>query len=155
VLADGRTAELAIKKPSTIFGRADDADVKVPLPGVSRHHCKLTVTPEGDIAVQDMGSSNGTFVNQDRIERQPLAGGDLISFGGMVFVVRVNGSPADDEIDAEVLFEDGLPDEPEHPGRVASSPPPGAKPLVPAGSADESSVFEFDFDDDEDEQPPL
>ena len=75
--------------------------------------------------------------------------------------VRVNGDP--EEIDAELMYEDGLPEEDVGTGRQAASSHPtqtgGAarESLVPAGDLDESSVvdFDFDLDDDEDDQPPL
>ncbi|MEL6740373.1 MAG: FHA domain-containing protein [Planctomycetota bacterium] len=175
VQPDGKTRELRIKKPVTVFGRQEGCQVRVPSGSVSRKHCELRVGEAGDITLVDLGSSNGTFVNQERVSEQPLAGGDLMSFGGFVFVVRVNGSP--EEIDAEACFEDGLPEdastsgggvrraspdtrtmaggerrgEPERSGDGPSMPP-----LV-GGDADDSSVVDFDFslDEEDDEQPPL
>lgn len=161
VQEDGASAELPIKHPRTLFGRGDDCTVRVPAASVSRHHCELTVSEEGSIEIRDLGSSNGTYVNQDRVERAPLAAGDLISFGGFVFVVRVNGDP--EEIDAELMYEDGVPEDEEAGSPAAGRAGPdhptstgGRSPLVPAGG-DESSVvdFDFDFDEEEEEQPPL
>lgn len=167
VQEDGSTAEVPIKHATTTFGRGEDCTVRVPAASVSRKHCQLTVEG-GAIEIQDLGSSNGTYVNQDRVEKAPLAAGDLISFGGFVFVVRVNGEP--EEIDGELMYEDGLPEEdhgaavssgPNHPTTTgaAAAPAPGraAEPLVARDDADESSMvdFDLDFDEEEDEQPPL
>lgn len=160
VQANGKTAELKLKRSSTVFGRGDEADVRIPAAGVSRTHCRLSVSDDGAIAVEDMGSSNGTYVNQERVEKAPLASGDLVSFGGFVFVVRVNGDP--EEIDAELSYEDGIPEEAEgSPKRAApahvTKTAAASEPLMPSGDMDESSVvdFDFDFDEDEDDQPPL
>ncbi len=161
VQEDGSTAEVPLKKPKTVFGRGDDCTVRVPAASVSRRHCAVEVV-DGSIVVSDLGSSNGTYVNQERVESKPVAGGDLVSFGGFVFVVQVNGDP--DDIDAELMYEDGLPEEdagtggkttPSHPTQTGTGP--ARESLVPAGDLDESSVvdFDFDLDDDEDDQPPL
>ncbi len=159
VQEDGSTAEVPLKKTKNVFGRGDDCSVRVPAAGVSRRHCEIEIA-DGSIVVRDLGSSNGTFVNQERVESKPVAGGDLVSFGGFVFVVQVNGEPGD--IDAELMYEDGLPEEDAGTGRPTTASHPtqtgsSHEPLVPAGEMDESSVVEFDFDldDDEDDQPPL
>ncbi|MEQ8770906.1 MAG: FHA domain-containing protein [Phycisphaerales bacterium] len=161
VQEDGSTAEVPLKKSKTVFGRGEECTVRVPAASVSRRHCEIEVA-DGSIVVRDLGSSNGTFVNQERVESKPVAGGDLVSFGGFVFVVQVNGDP--DDIDAELMYEDGLPEEASGAGgkATASHPTqtgtgPARESLVPAGDLDESSVVEFDFDldDDEDDQPPL
>lgn len=163
VQPDGKTREMPIKRSTTVFGRQEGCHVRVPSASVSRKHCELRVSDAGDIVMADLGSSNGTYVNQDRVTEQPLAGGDLVSFGGFVFVVRVNGSP--EEIDAEACYEDGLPENESAAGGGRASPDTrtiagGAEPSMPplvSGDADDSSVvdFDFDLDEDEDEQPPL
>lgn len=163
VQEDGGTAELPLKHSKTVFGRAPECTVRVPSASVSRTHCEVSVTKDGSITVRDLGSSNGTYVNQERIEQRPVTAGDLISFGGFVFVVRVNGEP--EEIDPELMFEDGIPEaEAPVPARAGPDQPTSTGGGVPAGvprkaSADleESSVvdFDFDFDDDEEQQPPL
>lgn len=150
VLADGRTRELALRTGQTIVGRGDGCHVRVPVSKVSRKHCELTVSQDSGVSVKDLGSSNGTFVNQERVKHRALAAGDLLSFGGMVFVVRVNGQPAD--IDPEACFEDGLPE-----AEAVSAPSTVSAPGRPVPKdADDSSMadFEFDFSDDDD-QPKL
>ncbi|MES1147287.1 MAG: FHA domain-containing protein, partial [bacterium] len=54
---------------------------------VSRAHAEILVEPHG-VSVQDLGSTNGTFVNGARIQRSPLKPGDTISFGSVVFKVQ-------------------------------------------------------------------
>jgi pSer/pThr/pTyr-binding forkhead associated (FHA) protein len=63
-------------------GRATDNDLCLHAPGVSRYHAVLRQT-YGRIAVEDLGSTNGTFVNGTRIVGQVmLHDGDRIRFGG-------------------------------------------------------------------------
>ena len=155
VTPKGIKGELNLTKARTVFGRGDEADVRVPVSKISRTHCAVSMTEAGDLSVEDLGSSNGTFVNQEKISSRPLAGGDLLCIGGIVFVVRVNGDP--DDIDAELMFEDGLPEEGESMPSTPSSGGHGQAPLVSAVDPDDSSIadFEFDLGEDDDDQPPL
>ena len=164
VTKNGKTTDVPLSHERTLVGRLDDCHIRVPIAGISRKHCEIVVA-DGSIMIADLGSSNGTFVNQDKVDSQPLSAGDLISFGGLVFVVKVNGEPGD--IDAEMMYEDGLPDEPiATPSAQRASAP--AKTVSAAkddsvdigarvSDLDDSSMadFEFDFSDDDDEQPPL
>lgn len=157
VTESGQQQPVPLSRERTTIGRLDDCHIRIPVAGVSRRHCEIVV--EGDsITIKDLGSSNGTYVNQDRVDSIPVSAGDLLSVGGLVFVVSVNGEPGD--LDASMMFEDGLPDEAD--ASVAPSapaPPPAPKPVAaPAPMvSDESSMmdFEFDFDDDDEDQPPL
>jgi pSer/pThr/pTyr-binding forkhead associated (FHA) protein len=47
-----------------VIGRADDADLALADVRVSRHHARVAPSPGGGVTVEDLGSSNGTFVNQ-------------------------------------------------------------------------------------------
>jgi pSer/pThr/pTyr-binding forkhead associated (FHA) protein len=48
------------------IGRSNDSDVCIPTDEISRHHAKLQVVPDGVMA-EDLGSANGTFVNNQRV----------------------------------------------------------------------------------------
>ncbi|OGQ50034.1 MAG: hypothetical protein A3I09_00110 [Deltaproteobacteria bacterium RIFCSPLOWO2_02_FULL_47_10] len=66
-----------LQEGSTVFGRAPDADIVINDARISRHHLKIDVS--GDvIEIEDLGSTNGTFVNGSRIKRQRLADSDKI-----------------------------------------------------------------------------
>lgn len=158
VTKNGSTTPVPLTHERTLVGRLDDCHIRVPVAGISRKHCEIVVA-DGSIVINDLGSSNGTYVNQDRISgSQPLCAGDLISFGGLVFLVVVNGEPG--EIEAEMMFEDGFPEVDE---ASASASGPAPKPAVapkPVSAKvmdnDESSMMDFDFNfDDDDDQPPL
>ncbi len=68
-------------------GRAARADFIVDAALVSRLHCRLTATDDR-LEVEDLKSTNGTFVNGKRIERAMLASGDRLRVGR--FELRVN-----------------------------------------------------------------
>ena len=66
--------------PELIVGRSKQCDVVISLLGLSRRHSRIFATDEG-IAVQDLGSQNGTWVNNERIEgERVLRHGDLLNF---------------------------------------------------------------------------
>lgn len=68
-------------------GRAPRADFVVDAPLVSRLHCRLTLQDEG-VLVEDLESTNGTFVNGQRVRKGLLASGDTLRVGRMEFAVR-------------------------------------------------------------------
>ena len=68
------------------LGRAVGADFIVDAALVSRVHCRLTLLPDGALEVRDLESTNGTFVNGQRIETARLAPGDRLQVGRMELV---------------------------------------------------------------------
>lgn len=163
VHVDGRQSEVPLNKPVHVLGRATDCSLRIPSGKVSRHHCEITVN-DGKVAVRDLGSSNGTYVNRRRITQTELAAGDMVCVGDFVFVLRVDGKPS--IIDSEEIIEDGLVQTPS--SRPSGSDASGetkttgksAPAKKPAGEDDfdASSVSDFDFLDEDDEmkgQPKL
>lgn len=68
-------------------GRAPRADFVVDAPLVSRLHCRLTLQDDG-VLVEDLESTNGTFVNGQRVRKGLLATGDVLRVGRIEFAVR-------------------------------------------------------------------
>src|SRR6516162_9033029 len=77
---DGHENVLPLLAAEVLIGRKGDADVVLNNQHVSRHHAKLVKTSNG-YALQDLGSTHGTFVNESRVEQQLLKHGDKISLG--------------------------------------------------------------------------
>jgi SulP family sulfate permease len=67
-----------------ILGRSRNSDIRLENPAVSGSHARLTVTPEG-VVVEDLGSTNGTAINGESVEKRILQIGDTLSLGNEVF----------------------------------------------------------------------
>lgn len=83
----GVTTDHTIEIPdgkTILVGRAVTSDLAVYDPTVSRKHAQLTATG-GSLVVKDLGSSNGTFVNGNRIAEATVSSGDSITFGKIEF----------------------------------------------------------------------
>ncbi len=89
---DGKRKEFPIVNRSVTIGRAEGCDLRVPLLSVSRRHCQIAVE-DGKAVIRDLGSSNGTYVNNKRVTEQPLQGGDRLVIGPIVFTIQINGQP--------------------------------------------------------------
>jgi hypothetical protein len=68
------------------IGRGAGSDIIIEDPEVSRQHAQLVRQPDG-YAIQDLGSTNGTFVNYERVTGlTPLSHGDVIAFGDAILL---------------------------------------------------------------------
>ena len=91
--ADGTRRDFLLNKSKVLVGRTVACDVRILLPCVSRKHCEIVIEND-EIEVQDLGSTNGTFVNTIRVQKTTLSAGDKLIIGPVVFTIRVNGEPA-------------------------------------------------------------
>ncbi len=91
---NGQKKVIPLTKAATTLGRGKECDLRIPLDSCSRQHCQITMQ-ENVLRVKDLGSSNGTFVNNQRIEEAGLAAGDRLTIGPVVMTVQVDGKPAD------------------------------------------------------------
>jgi pSer/pThr/pTyr-binding forkhead associated (FHA) protein len=83
----GATVELT--QPDMLIGRHSQADVRLPLPDVSRRHCRFFFS-QGVWQVIDLNSLNGVFLNGEAVRQATLRSGDLLRIGGFTFAVDVN-----------------------------------------------------------------
>lgn len=85
---DGK--KLRLPERETLAGRGEECPLRLTSADVSKEHCLLRVTPEG-IHVRDLGSRNGTWVNDERITAEVLLRpGDQLRIGPMTFQVPVS-----------------------------------------------------------------
>ena len=166
--ADGERREFPITHPVTIVGRKHTCDLRVPISSVSREHCQVELRDDGAY-IRDLGSSNGTYHQDNRVNEGKLAAGDTIVVGPCHFFVVIDGEPGDIEPVPTVLPGGGevqelndVPDEP--PSVTAEAEPDDAMAALSAaaeeeggsaGEADDAMALEIEpgetFDDDDDD----
>ena len=95
--ADGERKSFSITRDVTVMGRREDCDFRIPLGDISRKHCRI-IKEDNTLKIEDLGSSNGTYVNGKRIHESELQAGDTVQIGPCVFVAQIEGEPADDEL---------------------------------------------------------
>ena len=76
--------------PGTLktMGRAPRADFVVDAALVSRVHCRFTLSAANELELEDLGSTNGTFVNGKKVSKAVLTSGDKLAVGRVLFVVN-------------------------------------------------------------------
>jgi pSer/pThr/pTyr-binding forkhead associated (FHA) protein len=101
VSADGRRFEHEVEGDSLVVGRSSRADLALADRAMSREHARLQHGADGWV-IEDLGSHNGTRVNEAPIEGpHRLRDGDTVSLGGSVLVVEVKGedeAPSGDSV---------------------------------------------------------
>ncbi len=154
--ADGQRRRFPLQRDITVIGRREDCDLRIPLTEVSRKHCRL-VQDANALRLEDLGSSNGTFHNGNRVQQTIVEPGDRVQVGPVLFIVQIDGIPADDAIElpkadaadssslgGQAAADDGIP---------SSSPQamrgPTKRPAAPEG--DDFVVAGDDKKSDEDE----
>jgi hypothetical protein len=81
--------EMPLREGITLIGRAEDADLRIPLPSVSRHHARIVVRGL-EATLEDLGSRHGSWRGTMRLHGAiPLAQGDEIRLGHAVIEYRL------------------------------------------------------------------
>lgn len=66
-----------LEEAETLIGRAEDVDICIADSRISRHHLRI-VFSKGEAIIEDLDSTNGTFVNGERVKQRPLKNGDKV-----------------------------------------------------------------------------
>jgi pSer/pThr/pTyr-binding forkhead associated (FHA) protein len=94
---------LTLTRPDMLVGRHSACDVRLPLPDVSRRHCRF-VHADGRWEVVDLNSLNGVFVNDEAVrQRAEVRQGDRVRIGGFTFAVELAPAAPPAEADDPLL----------------------------------------------------
>src|SRR6185436_13448915 len=74
----GRTHDLKVDK--TTIGRVEDNTFQIAEPSVSSHHCELLLRGS-DVVVRDLNSTNGTFINGEKVTETVIKPGQVLRLG--------------------------------------------------------------------------
>ena len=134
---------------SLVAGRDPSAAIPLDDAEASRQHASITAQ-EGGAVVEDLGSTNGTFVGDERLTGSRTVGpGDRIRIGTTVIVVREAGAAAEPAPPAPAAPEPEAaapPPAPEQPAPPPPAPAPAAGPPVPYAGA--PSDYPIDVNED-------
>lgn len=169
--SNGTRREAQLQPGTYLVGRDENATLRIPMKSVSRSHCELSVEDDR-VSVKDLGSTNGTMVNGQRVEQTALSAGDVITIGGVQIVLQIDGKPERVERpEPDLNLDLDLDETP--PGALST---PKKKPIISDDRSDDSSMmgksdvtrgtgdpadsdgssafdFDFDFPDDEKDSP--
>jgi len=85
-----------ILPPPVTVGRSPDAEVSIGVPSLSRRHCQFSVDSQGALVVRDLDSTNGTYVNDCRVNKTVLQPGTVVQIGSIR--LRVEWTTDDTEV---------------------------------------------------------
>jgi len=84
---ESRSGERVEVEEGVTIGRSRDCDLILYDTYLSTHHARLS-NDQGDLSIEDLGSTNGTYVNQELVKgRVHLERGDVVQVGGVLFEV--------------------------------------------------------------------
>lgn len=81
----------ALDKNAHVIGRSAKTDIHIDQESISRNHAKITNNGKG-VAIRDLGSTNGTYVNDEPVDEHVLRDGDLIKIGRTIFKFLTGGN---------------------------------------------------------------
>lgn len=105
-LEGGEPVEIA--KEMTLVGRREDCDLRLDHKSISKLHCVLVKT-DGLLLLRDLGSTNGTRVNDQRVRRAALLPNDKLTIAGYSFRVHLGGAelpPSPEECTQQIDVKD-------------------------------------------------
>jgi EAL domain-containing protein (putative c-di-GMP-specific phosphodiesterase class I) len=82
--AGRRNWQIPLRRPVFRIGRHPELDLSLNVEAVSKRHAEIRFEGEA-LILRDLGSTNGSFVNQERVPEVRLHAGDILAFGGMEF----------------------------------------------------------------------
>src|SRR5262245_27945926 len=132
---DVKTTEIKLRLPSTV-GRGRGTTIMLPHPLVSRQHCELFEN-NGQLMVRDLGSLNGTFVNNQRVTESPLPPGELLTIGTVTFRAMYETHP-----DSQPPGGSGPQAKPRRAETDVAGLPPLPMPAAPPGNEAGEIAFE-------------
>ena len=77
-----------ILPPPVTVGRSPNADVSIGDPSISRRHCQFSIDSQGALMVRDLGSTNGIYLDNLRVNKAVLKPGDVVQIGSITLRVE-------------------------------------------------------------------
>jgi pSer/pThr/pTyr-binding forkhead associated (FHA) protein len=103
----GRTHDLKAEK--TTIGRVEDNSFQIAEPSVSSHHCEVLLRGN-DVVIKDLESTNGTFINGEKISESPIKPGQILRLGQVEMRLETDTPPASSKkpLDQTMVMQRGV-----------------------------------------------
>ena len=103
----GRSHELKVDK--TTIGRVEDNTFPIAEPSVSSHHCEVLLRGN-DVVVRDLNSTNGTFVNGEKVTETVIKPGQILRLGQIEMRLEADApaGPAKKPVDHTMVMQRGV-----------------------------------------------
>src|SRR5262249_21640061 len=106
----GRTHELKVDK--TTIGRVEDNTFQIAEPSVSSHHCEVMLRGS-DVVIHDLNSTNGTFINGEKVTESVLKPGQILRLGQIEMRLETDtpaagAQPAKKQLDHTMVMQRGV-----------------------------------------------
>jgi pSer/pThr/pTyr-binding forkhead associated (FHA) protein len=139
---NGRIIEsYSLTKETTTIGRKSDNDIQLDNLAVSGHHAKI-LTLLNDAFVEDVGSTNGTYVNATLIKKQALKHGDVIKIGKHELKYISETASGEDDFEKTMIINPAAAGMPENEGnqRIDRSVGKLAREIASADSGNKAAI---------------
>jgi DNA-binding winged helix-turn-helix (wHTH) protein len=94
-------SRVTLEEGEHVIGRDPDVEIFLNSAGVSRHHARIRISA-GRATIEDLGSKNGTFVGDQRVEGpRSLGDGDIIGVGAVKLTLRMVQTPSSTKTEAD------------------------------------------------------
>ena len=93
-LKDRTIKTYTFEQDVVVVGRDPAADISIDNTGISREHTRIELNAGKTYIVKDLGSTNGTFLNDQQIQEEPLRNNDVITLGKFILRVSIEKSDA-------------------------------------------------------------
>src|SRR5581483_660778 len=134
--SDGVDKAIVLGSDPVLIGRATECQIQTQDAMVSRRHARIFW--DGNYLIEDLGSSNGVYVGNDKVTRAPIRPGDTVTCGSLVLKLMPDTSPRSSERALNQMT-GAMPPSAMPPGAppmaapppARGAPPPMAAPMAP------------------------
>jgi pSer/pThr/pTyr-binding forkhead associated (FHA) protein len=103
--ASGKDTQQWILSPPVTIGRCPTADITISDGSISRKHCQFLIDPYGSLVVRDLGSKNGVYIDERRVDKSVVMPGSEIRIGVITLRPELTEEDLDDSPEQAEAFD--------------------------------------------------
>lgn len=103
--ASGVDKQQWVLSPPVTIGRCPTAEITISDGSISRKHCQFLLDPYGSLIVRDLGSKNGVYLDDRRVEKAVIAPGSEVRMGVLTLRVEITDEEVDEPRGVEETFD--------------------------------------------------